>query len=573
MNKIKDNNIYLLVPLIIFGFIIGTIFALHIKIMPDESIYAGRAINFFKSNQLSTIDQQPLFFYLTDVFYNLFGVNLFGARFLALFFGYILSIPLIFLITRKLYDSKIAILSSFIFTFSPLYLKVITGVADEGMVFFSLLSIYFFIKTIKDNNKFIILSLLFLGIAILLKPIALLFLLSYFMYLIYLSYKDKETKFFSKNKFKNYIIAILILLITLLPIFTYNYLFYKDKQKTDILVNRFLELNIQDYAELGGASEGIHLLDLPQGLTSILLRLIKWDPLLFLFFIGGLSLLIYKKDKWAKFLILCLMPLLLFFMTTETSTVHLTILVPLMAIFASHFLLTLSNYLNKLTNKQTLKFFLILFIIVNILLSLSVIFSTSNFSALKSYVKSEIPENSLVVVDSRIYRGFIAFAFNDRHYLEANLFSEATDKIKDLPNKQNIPVYFVECLSDDCGWATVKDNPQFNQSMESLVQFFNKNSYNKITFNQEPEPYYRVYISGFELSPTILQLADSTHYFYFNPVAWKNPNQFDIYQIKTTFDSFLQKFSFFVLYLTIFISLLSPILIIYIIYKENKNGS
>lgn len=136
MVNIKDNYMYLLIPLVIFASIIGTIFVLHIRIMPDESIFAGRAINFFKSNQLSTIDQSPLFFYLTDIFYNLFGVNLFGARFLALLFGYILSIPLIFLIARKLYDNKVAIVSAFLFTLSPLYLKVITGVPDESMVFF-----------------------------------------------------------------------------------------------------------------------------------------------------------------------------------------------------------------------------------------------------------------------------------------------------------------------------------------------------------------------------------------------------------------------------------------------------
>ncbi|MCX6711586.1 MAG: glycosyltransferase family 39 protein, partial [Candidatus Woesearchaeota archaeon] len=539
--------------------------------MPDESIYAGRAINFFKSNQLSTIDQSPLFFYLTDVFYNLFGVNLFGARFLALFFGYILSIPLIFLIARKLYNNKVAIISAFLFTFSSLYLKIITGVPDESMVFFSLLSIYFFIKTIKDNNKFIILSLFFLGIAILLKPVALLLFVSYLIFLIYLSYKNKETRFFSKDKIKNYLIAILILIITLMPIFTYNYLFYKDQHKTDILVNRFLELNIQDYAQLGGASRGLHLSDLPQGIISILTRLLQWEPLLFLFFLGGLFLLIYKRDKWAYFLALCLLPLFLFFITTETSTVHLTIFIPIMAIFASNFILFLSDHLNKLIKKQTLKYFLIIFIIVSLLLSLNIIFSSSNFEALRSYTTSNIPQDSLVVVDSRIYTGFTAFLFNDRHYLDAQLFSQAIDKVKGLPNKQQIPTYFVECLSDDCGWATVKENPEFNQSMEDLVTFFNKNSYNKVTFNQEPEPYYRVYISNFEFNPAILQLADSTHYFYYNPVAWKNPNKFDIYKINTTFDSLLQKVSFLILYLTIFISLLLPILIIYLISKENKD--
>lgn len=572
MVKIKDNYVYLLIPLIIFASIIGTIFALHIKIMPDESIYAGRAINFFKSNQLSTIDQQPIFFYLTDIFYNLFGVNLFGARFLALLFGYILSIPLIFLIARRLYDTKIAIVSAFIFTFSPLYLKVITGVPDESMVFFSLLSIYFFIKTIEDNKKFIILSTISLSIAILLKPVALLLIGIYILFLLYLSFKNKA-KISNKNNIKLFFISIIILFLMITPILTYNYLFYKDKHKTDIYFNRFLELNLPDYKDLGGASRGNHLSDFPQGSISILSRLFKGDPLLFLFFIGGIISLIYKKDKWSILFLLFLIILFLFFATTETSTVHLTILIPIMAILASNFVLSLSNYLNKLTKKQTLKYFLILFIIVNLLLSLNIIFSSSNFGSLRSYTISKIPENSLVVVDSRVYRGFIAFTFNDRHYIEANLFSEAIDKVKDLPNKQNIPTYFIECLSDDCGWATVKDNPEFNQSMEDLVAFFNKNSYNKITFNQGSEPYYRVYISNFELSPAILQLADSTHYFYFNPVAWKNPNTFDVYEIKTTFDSFLQKISFLILYITIFISFLLPIYLIYLIFKEDKNGS
>jgi len=568
MIKIKDNYVYLLIPLLIFASIIGTIFVLHIKIMPDESIYAGRAINFFKSNQLSTIDQSPLFFYLTDIFYNIFGINLFGARFLALFFGYILSIPLIFLIVKKLYNSKIAIISAFIFTFSPLYLKVITGVPDEGMVFFSLLSIYFFIKTIKDNKKFIIFSIIFLGFAVLIKPVALLLLISYILFLIYLHFKDK-IKIFDKTNLKLFIISILILLLIVTPILTYNYLFYKDKHKTDFYFNRFLELNLPDYENLGGASIGNHISDFPSGSVSILIKLLKLDPLIFIFFILGAVFLIAKKDEWSKLLLLIFGVLFLFFATTETSIVHLTILTPIMVIFASNFLLFLSDYLNKLTKKQTLKFFLIPFIIINLFLNLSIIFSNSNFESLRSYTESEIPENSFVVVDSRIYSGFTAFLFNDKHYLEANLFSEALDKVKSLPNKQNIPTYFIECLSDDCGWGTVRNNPEFNQSMENLVNFFNKNSYNKIVFNQEPEPYYKVYISNFEFSPVILQLADSTHYFYFNPVAWKNPNKFDTYTIKTTLDSFLQKFSFLILYITIFISLLTPIYIVYLLIKKN----
>jgi len=566
MIKIKDNHVYLLIPLVIFASIIGTIFILHIKIMPDESIFAGRAINFFKSNQLSTIDQSPLFFYLTDIFYNLFGINLFGARFLALFFGYILSIPLIFLIAKKLYNSKIAIVSAFIFTFSPLYLKVIIGIPDEAMVFFSLLSIYFFIKTIKDNKKFIMLSTIFLGIAISLKPIALLLIASYIPFLIYLSFKNK-TKIFNNQNLKLFIISILILFLIATPILTYNYLFYKDKHKTDFYFNRFLELNLPDYEGLGGASRGNHISDFPSGSVSILTKLLKLDPLIFIFFIFGAILLILKKDEWSKLFLLLLGILFLFFATTETSIVHLTILIPIMTIFASNSLLFLSDYLNRLTKKQTLKYFLILFIVINLLLCLNIIFSESNFESLRSYTESKIPENSLVIVDSRIYNGFTAFLFNDRHYLEANLFSEAFNKVKDLPNKQNIPTYFIECLSDDCGWGTVRNNPEFNKSMENLVDFFDKNSYNKIVFNQEPEPYYKVYVSAFELNPAILQLADSTHYFYFNPVAWKNPNKFDVYTIKTTFDSFLQKFSFLILYLTIFTSLLIPIYIIYLVIK------
>jgi len=70
-------------------------------------VHGTHAINFMNKGVVSHMTQGPLWFYLADFFYNLLGVSLFSLRFLSFFFG-ALSIILIYLIARLLFNEKIA---------------------------------------------------------------------------------------------------------------------------------------------------------------------------------------------------------------------------------------------------------------------------------------------------------------------------------------------------------------------------------------------------------------------------------------------------------------------------------
>ncbi|MBS3056113.1 MAG: glycosyltransferase family 39 protein [Candidatus Aenigmarchaeota archaeon] len=92
------------------------------------------------------------------------------ARFPSVIFG-LLSIAIIYIIGKELYNKKFALLSSLIFALVPMHLLMSKKVlVDISMLFFMILSLYFFIRFYKKNTHMdLILSSFFLGLAILTK--------------------------------------------------------------------------------------------------------------------------------------------------------------------------------------------------------------------------------------------------------------------------------------------------------------------------------------------------------------------------------------------------------------------
>src|SRR3989344_9608000 len=125
VNKVVDvlfskNNLKYLVILFILAFILRAIVANNIPPNADEMLHAPHAINFINSGKLQIMDQDPVWFFLTDLSYKIFGVNMFAARFLAVLFG-ALSILILYSIIKMLYNKKLAIISSIILTFSSFH--------------------------------------------------------------------------------------------------------------------------------------------------------------------------------------------------------------------------------------------------------------------------------------------------------------------------------------------------------------------------------------------------------------------------------------------------------------------
>ncbi|OGK14563.1 hypothetical protein A3C98_02190 [Candidatus Roizmanbacteria bacterium RIFCSPHIGHO2_02_FULL_37_15] len=95
----------------------------------------------------------PLYTYLSVPFVALFGLNDFSTRALNIVIG-ISFIPLIFFITKELFNNeKIALLSSFLTSLSP-GIYILSRHAHEGVLsaFFILLMLLFLVKYIKTNS-------------------------------------------------------------------------------------------------------------------------------------------------------------------------------------------------------------------------------------------------------------------------------------------------------------------------------------------------------------------------------------------------------------------------------------
>ena len=121
-----------------------------ISVGADEAIYVTRGIDIISANRLSTMDQGPVYYYILDIGYKLFGVNAFSSRLPGILFGS-LSVILIYFIGKEFFNKKKAMIASFLFAVSGYSIKFITEL-DMLMTFFLLFSIYFFIKGLKYHE-------------------------------------------------------------------------------------------------------------------------------------------------------------------------------------------------------------------------------------------------------------------------------------------------------------------------------------------------------------------------------------------------------------------------------------
>ncbi|SVD32023.1 uncharacterized protein METZ01_LOCUS384877, partial [marine metagenome] len=94
-----------------------------------------------------------LFYWQVAASYKIFGVNLFSARLVSAFFG-ALSIPLVYLIARRLFDNKTAMISALLLPGCYLHFQIARwAITDMALNFFVLLVFYFFIKGFQQKEN------------------------------------------------------------------------------------------------------------------------------------------------------------------------------------------------------------------------------------------------------------------------------------------------------------------------------------------------------------------------------------------------------------------------------------
>ncbi len=445
---------------------------------------------------------------------------------------------------------------------------------DIAMIFFVLLAFFYFYKDITEKKKLSYLVPIFMGIAILIKPIALPFLASFALYFIFFPRDKSERKLTFQKNLREIGYSAIILFFLILPVVAYNVILYNQKGITDVLFARFLKINPEIYSSLQGYDQAFSVSylfkeGLPAIFKSIFLRL---DPTIFILGVIGLFLL-FRKSKYTKgryFAIFHIVPLI-FLMGTSLLQTHFTSFMPLLSILAALFIVDISDSLpTKISPKKYIFLILMAVVIINWVLLAPNLTSKSAIFQMREYALEHIDQKDLVIADSRIYRGRIAWMFNDKSYLESTLFPDLLQVNNNLTGEK-VPVkfYFVECVPDDCGWGTIHEQSDFNRTIEKMVAFIKNNSQQtKIMYGgggydeEEGVPYFAIYKGSLDLDPRLYSAIYDTHEWFYYPVRWAKPDWYDRYTPRGTLQILLNSLGKFFLWIAIVIALLSPFLLI-----------
>jgi hypothetical protein len=487
---------------------------------------------------------------------------------------------------------------------SPFAIKLTVGEMDVMAVFFILCSMLFFVRGLKSpSKKLFLFSGISLGLALYTKVYPVLFVPSLLIHFI-VHNKKTSNKLFTKQNVQNISIFLLTIFIFAIPSLTHNFLLYQDKGFVDLQYTRSLGLgkdisekyygwdhqfnakNDWDGLIFGGSS---NYGNLPTPTLWLAINYIRIaNPFIFYLFLLCLIYMIFSKTNrsYLVFFGISILFALPFLASIILLPKHYLFIDVLMVPLVSKFIAEISEKF-----KWKLKFKLIhLILIVAIIASfigLGLAFSgtTPHFfgeSAVNQFIEfknEKISESSLLVVDSRIYHGQMHWMAYGRPYIEGTGFIDILNIQSNLPGTvSNIPVYFVECVSDDCGWGSIKDQPDLNKSMENLTSVFKEKG---ILVKEINEPnkdlnYYpfqeeklnarlRVYVASIPLKDSILNFASNPKEWFLYKIGYGTPSsQFDYFKTDTFFKNTLFSLARFVVLISMILSL---ILLFYIFYQ------
>lgn len=596
----------LLLLIFIFGLFLRIIAAINLSVFADDMHFVTHAFNFFSSGRLVTYDQSSgLWFAFTSVIYNLFGATQISSRLAAIIFGS-LSIFAIYLLSREFFNEKISLLASFFLAIAPIHIKNTVAEMDVMAMFFVLLGMFFFVKSTKTPKKTLfLLSGIFFGLAVYTKVYPLLFIPSMLIYFIYYNRKEKR-KLLSKVNIKGILIFMGIILIFSTPALAHNYLLYQDKGFLDLQFTRTLglgkDISAQYYSwdvqfDRENSWIGLFLGDANYGGGGkpLLLAAIDFirggDPIFFYLGLAGLALLLFKRSFKKEFIvfftisILFVLPFLASIILLPKHFLFLEILlIPPAAVLINFVSKKGSNFLGKKSGK----------IILTIVLISSLIFlgtantNTANHMYGESHVNqiitfkdNSIPKDSLLIVDSRFYRGRVHWMSQGRPYLEGTEFIGLLNRQNELPGDSTLnEVYFIECVIDDCGWGGIDKQPEFNASMESLTNFFKDNGrlVKEIKEPDRDKSYFplisknneilvaRIYDVQIPLKSSIISIANQPKNWFLYPIGYEPiESNFDYYEVSDPINNLVNSFAHLIRIFALILAFISPIYVIYLI--------
>ena len=230
----ESSNIFLIL-ILLFAFILRLYFFIKVGNQPlwwDEAAYGSLARNLvshtWDGTKLivgETLIRPMLFPLLWSILMRI-GINETGVRFLLELLPSIISVFLVYLIGKELYDKKVGLMASFIFSVLWIHLfYTVRLLVHMQEVIFLFAGIYYFIKSTKEEKiiyKYFILSLIFLSIGTLFRYTNGIIFFVYFIMLII----EKKLLLNHKKFWISGIIGILpILIFFLINLTTYGNIF------------------------------------------------------------------------------------------------------------------------------------------------------------------------------------------------------------------------------------------------------------------------------------------------------------------------------------------------------------
>ena len=578
--KVSKTGFYLILIFLV-ALILRIIAAYHVAIGTDEMIYSVIPLNIISAGRLSTIEQAPVYFYLTDLGYKVTGgLSLLSGRLPSILFGSF-AVLLVFLIAQELFENKkISLLSAFFAALSG-YILRFSQEMDMAAFFFGLFSFLFFIKGLKGKLNSFYYSVIFLSIAILIKPILLLFAPAYVLIFLIHGYNHHQGLLFKKdgkihtNK-KTLTVIVFSLLVAMLlvsPVLIYNYLLYKDSGRTDYYFSVLAGVGDNNLFK-GQEAESWTTARLVNTLKITLHNFIQFDLLLLI--LGALGLVLaFQKEKSSRYYISLLMLSVFFlflYIAGKMSGANHLLWIPLvLSIFAGY---AAWNLKEKIQNRFQFKHVLTVLVVLSMIISFISLKQiipqreTSIAIALEKYGRENFPEDALVIVDPRIYRGILAWSINQKHYLEGTDFPQLVEILShsSAPTK-NIPLYYIECgPGTNCGWKP-EDYQRINGFGEQLSSFF-RNQTQKLGEIKAIDTFV-IYKGTINAPFSAYELVDRTHSFWYTPVGWKyTENAVDNYATDTFAKKSLHYIGLLILYFDVLIALASLMLVLRLLWKQ-----
>lgn len=565
---------------LLFIFLIGTILrffaAINLDPNADEMVHGPHAIGIIDSGVIGRVWQSILWSYMTDLFNTFFGVTMLTSRMLSFLYGS-LTIILIYLVAKEIFNERTAIIAAALMAFSSLTIIQVMMEMDLAAIFFVLFASLLFIKGLKKNGKIPISVGILIGVGALIKTLSLFFVPAFIIgYWIY------HKKIFTKQHLLEILKFGLIILFVFLPIIIHNWLWYQDKQMVDAYLAQYFDVgkSREVFAGISGIGQGFKFGELSKGAWEMYSgALLKWDPVLTV--LGTLGLILFtfvRREKWSYFFLLFEGFSFIFIDMSNRLLTHYVVFLPVLALYGAGLIDHMaSKYKGKISYAHITWSVIVISVIISAFIFMPYISSQSGVAKARSLAIDRMEDNSIVIADSRIYRGRIAWMFNDKHYIEAALFSEMMNLNNQAGGQaQNYPVYFVECVPDDCGWGTISSQPSLNASMEQIADLFKNqtNVFATLTGGGEPsipagEPYFIVYKTVIPFKPDTIKAVDSTHNFFYYPIGYKPREQIiDNYNVNGAFNNLLFLLAKAIIWLSMFIALAS-IFYLFVLLKRD----